>query len=72
MKGDHIYVLCKVNNHTFQHYGIDCGDDYVIHFSKGRKKITRDTMSFFKSISKDGVVRTDNSKQCYSPSVVVQ
>ncbi len=72
MKGDHIYVLCQKNIVTFQHHGIDCGDGNVIHFSKETKRIVADTMSFFKSMSKDGVIRKYNSKQCYSPSVVVQ
>jgi hypothetical protein len=76
MKGDHIYVLCDTNilayQHTFQHHGIDCGDGTVIHFSKRRRKIVHDPMCRFKSISKDGVVHTYNSKKCYSPSVVVQ
>jgi hypothetical protein len=76
MKGDQIYVLCDTNilayQHTFQHHGIDCGDGTVIHFSKRRGKIVQDPMCRFKSISKDGVIRTYNSKKCYSPSVIVQ
>jgi hypothetical protein len=72
MKGDHIYVLCKINNHTIQHHGIDCGDGNVIHFAKGRKRIVTDTMSYFKSMSKDGVVRQYKSKTSYSPSAILQ
>jgi len=76
MKGDHIYVLCNTNilayQHTYQHHGIDCGDGTVIHFSKKRKKIVHDPMCRFKSISKDGVVRTYKSKTTYSPSAILQ
>lgn len=76
MKGDHIYILREKNiltyQHPYQHHGIDCGDGYVIHFSRTRN-IVRDTMSYFMSKSKDGIVYTYNHRpeECDSPSVVI-
>jgi len=74
MKGDHIFVLCERNMVRFEHHGIDCGDDTVIHFSKatGKGIITRDTMSYFESSSIDGNLYGYEYEQCDSPSVVIQ
>ena len=74
MKGDHIFVLCERNTVSFEHHGIDCGDDTVIHFSKatGKGIITRDTMSYFESLSIDGNLYAPEYKKCDSVSVVIQ
>ena len=74
MKGDHIFVLCERNTVIFEHHGIDCGDDTVIHFSKatGKGIITRDTMSTFESLAIDENLYAYEYKQCDSPSVVLQ
>lgn len=71
MEGDHIYVKC-FNGIAYTHHGIDCGNGTVIHFSKAKGKISRNTISSFASESLDGVVYAYDYKQCYPPSVVVQ
>jgi len=68
MEGDHIYSDCGF----YEHHGIDCGDGTVIHFSKLKGKISRDSMSSFASASVDGNIYAYEYLDCYSPSVVVQ
>jgi hypothetical protein len=67
-KGDHIYINCGL----IDHHGIDCGDGTVIHLSKVKGKISRDTISSFASASLDGAVYAYDYDQCFSPSVVIQ
>jgi hypothetical protein len=71
MEGDHVYIEC-FNVVSFTHQGIDCGDGTVIHFSKSKGKISRDSMSSFASASLDGNIYAYEYVDCYSPSVVVQ
>jgi hypothetical protein len=71
MEGDHICIEC-FNGVFYKHHGIDCGDGTVIHFSKTKGKISRDSMSSFASKSLDGNIYFYEYEDCYSPSVVVQ
>ncbi|HEY9601827.1 MAG TPA: lecithin retinol acyltransferase family protein [Allocoleopsis sp.] len=70
-QGDHIYVYCDTRGIVYTHHGIDCGDGTVIHFSRERGKVSRDTMSYFESLSSTKLVHERKYIQCYSPSVVV-
>jgi hypothetical protein len=71
-QGNHIYVYCDTYGIPFTHHGIDCGDGTVIHLSRRRGKVSRDTMSFFESFSSTKLVHERKYVQSYSSSVVVR
>ncbi|ACK68235.1 NC domain-containing protein [Rippkaea orientalis PCC 8801] len=68
-KGDHIYIQCL----GFDHHGIDCGDDTVIHYSGsikgGTGKIVRELKSKFANRK---LIRVKTYGNKYSPDLIVQ
>lgn len=68
-KGDHIYIsyIHKLTDFPYTHHGIYCGSGKVIHYYKGKIRIT--SLSKFGRESKTHV---KGYKKCYSSSRVVK
>jgi hypothetical protein len=65
MQGDHLYI----DHGFYKHYGIDCGDGTVIHFSKEKGRICRDTMFAF---ARNNQIYVKSHNRCYSSEEVVE
>jgi hypothetical protein len=65
MLGDHLYI----DQGFYNHHGIDCGDGTVIHFSKKKGAVCRDTIYAF---ARDNQIYVKQHKHCYSPQQVVE
>jgi hypothetical protein len=67
-KGDHIFI----EGHLYDHHGIDCGDDTVIHYSGsikgGTGRIVRDSKSRF---AQGKQIKIKNYEYKYSASEIV-
>ncbi|MCL2931454.1 MAG: lecithin retinol acyltransferase family protein [Trichodesmium sp. MAG_R03] len=48
-RGEQIYTIRKFLNidGVYEHHGIDCGDETVIHYRKGRETIERTSKAYF-------------------------
>ena len=72
-RGDQIYVHRELINleGLYEHHGIDCGDDTVIHYRKPSETIERTSMSTFSRGNKVYLKQYPDGF-CFIPDVVVQ
>lgn len=71
-KGDQIYTIRDVwkTSNVYEHHGIDCGDDTVIHYQKlSEPEIARTSMTTFTAGRQ---LYTKYYKVCLIPDVVIQ
>lgn len=67
-KGDNIYIRLWSEGRIYNHHGIDCGDGFVIEYSRkeGVRKVTKSTFS------RGHTIYVDNQHSwCYDPDTVV-
>lgn len=71
MRGDQIYVMQPLLNldGMYQHHGIDCGDETVIHYRKGTETVERTSLEVFR-LGQD-VIHVKPYDTCYLPEAVV-
>lgn len=68
-RGDQIYAIREIIGIPYEHHGIDCGDNTVIHYSKlGEASVARTTKDTF---ARGRRVYTKEQPTAYIPSVVV-
>lgn len=72
-KGDQIYVLRDLAGvpGLYQHHGIDCGDDTIIHYSKAREEAEIACTSY-DAFAWHNPVYTVRKSLIYAPDVVIE
>jgi len=72
-RGDRIYVYREFINleGAYRHYGIDCGDDTVIHYRKPSETIERTTISTFARGNQVHLQIEDEVQFSFLPDIVV-
>ena len=69
-RGDQIYAIREIIGIPYEHHGIDCGDNTVIHYSKqGEAAIARTARSTFARGSK---IYTKSPPTAFIPDLVVE
>lgn len=70
-RGDQIYVYRELLNlqGVYEHHGIDCGDDTVIHYRKPSETIERTSWATF---ARGNQVYIKQYPTCFIPDVVIQ
>lgn len=68
-RGDQVYAYREIAGIPYEHYGIDCGDGTIIHYSKaGEAEIARTSQAAF---AQGGAVYTKNPATAFIPDVVI-
>ncbi len=72
MQGDQIYVYRNLGNFDslYEHHGIDCGDDTVIHYRKPSEIVERTSFATF-SRGNTVYIKDYSHSFCFVPDVVV-
>ncbi|WP_013322196.1 lecithin retinol acyltransferase family protein [Gloeothece verrucosa] len=72
-RGDQIYVYRELLNlqGLYEHHGIDCGDDTVIHYRKPSETIERTSLDIF-TRGNPTYIRQYAQGFCFIPDIVVQ
>lgn len=69
-RGDQVYAYREIVGVPYEHYGIDCGDGTIIHYSKaGEAEIARTSQAAF---AQGGAIYTKNPATAFIPDVVIE
>lgn len=68
-RGDQVYAYREIVGIPYEHYGIDCGDGTIIHYSKvGEAEIARTSQASF---AQGGAIYPKNPATAFIPDVVI-
>ena len=68
-RGDQVYAYREIVGIPYEHYGIDCGDGTIIHYSKaGEAEVARTSQASF---AQGGAIYTKNPATAFIPDVVI-
>lgn len=69
-RGDQVYAFREIVGIPYEHHGIDCGDDTIIHYSKASEaQIARTSRRDF---ARGSVIYSKQSATAFIPEVVVE